>query len=166
MEYVLIAGTLGGVWWKLGLRRVNDRMTTIKLVVDGFNLKVSSAYTPQMGLDEEAKKLFWEDLDEVVRGVMNTKKIFIGGDFKGHIDATSSGLNDVHGGYGFGERNEGRASLLDFATDFQLVIAISYFLKRENHLFTYCNTVVKTQIDYDFLKKGDRGFRKDCNYSE
>lgn len=34
------------------IRRVNDRPMTIKLVVGGLTLNVSSAYAPQWGLEE------------------------------------------------------------------------------------------------------------------
>ncbi|KAG5583105.1 hypothetical protein H5410_053732 [Solanum commersonii] len=115
------------------VRRINDRLMTIKLVIGGSTLSVISAYAPQVGLDEEAKKRFYEELDEVVRGIPNTEKIVIGGDFNGHIGATSSGFDDVHGGFGFGVRNGGGTSLLDFAKAFELVIANSCFQK-ENHL--------------------------------
>ncbi|XP_070017387.1 uncharacterized protein [Nicotiana sylvestris] len=37
----------------------------IKLVVEGRTLNVISAYTPQVGLDEEVKRRFWEGLDGV-----------------------------------------------------------------------------------------------------
>ncbi|KAG5629676.1 hypothetical protein H5410_001393 [Solanum commersonii] len=53
------------------------------------------------GLGPRRPKLFYEDLDEVVRGIPNTEKIVIGGDFNGHIRATSNGFDDVHGGFGF-----------------------------------------------------------------
>ncbi|KAG5571716.1 hypothetical protein H5410_061482 [Solanum commersonii] len=89
------------------VRRISDRLMTIKLVIGGCTLSVISAYAPQVGLDEEAKKLFYEDLDGVVRGISNTEKIVIGGDFNGHIGATSNGFDDVHGGFGVGERNGG-----------------------------------------------------------
>ncbi|XP_055822713.1 uncharacterized protein LOC129891389 [Solanum dulcamara] len=121
---------------------------TIKLVIGGVNVNIISAYTLHVGLNNEVKKLFWEELDEVVRGIPNSEKIFIGGDFNGHIGATSSGFDDEHGGFGLGERNEGGASLLDFARAFELVVANSCFLKRENHLITFRSTVAKTQIDY------------------
>lgn len=75
-------------------------------------MNVVSTYAPQLGLDEEVKKIFWEDLDEVVRGIPNTGKIFIGGDFSEHIGATSSGFDDIYGGFGFGKRNGGGASLI------------------------------------------------------
>ncbi|KAG5591071.1 hypothetical protein H5410_041585 [Solanum commersonii] len=144
------------------VRRINDRLMTIKLVIGGSTLSVISAYAPQVGLDEEAKKRFYEELDEVVRGIPNTEKIVIGGDFNGHIGATSSGFDDVHGGFGFGVRNGGGTSLLDFAKAFELVIANSCFPKKENHLVTFRSPVAKTQIDYLLLRKGDRGLFKDC----
>ncbi|KAL3351497.1 hypothetical protein AABB24_019876 [Solanum stoloniferum] len=135
---------------------------TIKLVIGGCTLSVISAYAPQVGLDEEAKKRFYEELDEVVRGIPNTEKIVVGGDFNGHIGATASGFDDVHGGFGFGERNGGGTSLLDFAKAFELVIANSCFPKKENHLVTFRSPVAKTQIDYLLLRRGDRGLFKDC----
>ncbi|WMV29422.1 hypothetical protein MTR67_022807 [Solanum verrucosum] len=144
------------------VRRINDRLMLIKLVVGGCTLSVISAYAPQVGLGEEAKKLFYEDLDEVVRGIPITEKIVIGGDFNGHIGATSNGFDDVHGGFGFGERNGGGTSLLDFAKAFELVIANSCFPKKENHMVTFRSLVAKTQIDYLLLRKGDRGLFKDC----
>ncbi|KAG5599850.1 hypothetical protein H5410_031220 [Solanum commersonii] len=111
--------------------------------------------------DGEAKKLFYENLDEVVRGIPNTEKIVIGGDFNGHIGATSSGFDDVHEGFGFGERNGGGISLLEFAKAFELVIANSCFSKKENHMVTFRSSVSKTQIDYLLLRKGDRCVYKD-----
>ncbi|KAG5602889.1 hypothetical protein H5410_034259 [Solanum commersonii] len=144
------------------VRRINDRLMTIKLVIGGCTLSVISAYAPRVGLDEEAKKLFYEDLDEVVRGIPNTEKIVIGRDFNGHIGATSSGFDDVHGGFGFRERNGGETSLLDFAKAFELVIANSCFPKKENHMVTFRSSVAKTQIDYLLLRKGDRCLCKDC----
>ncbi|XP_019226664.1 PREDICTED: craniofacial development protein 2-like [Nicotiana attenuata] len=65
------------------VRHVNDRLMTIKLVVGGCTLNVISAYAPQTGLDEEVKMRFWEGLDEIVRNIPPTVRLFIGGDFNG-----------------------------------------------------------------------------------
>ncbi|XP_070015739.1 uncharacterized protein [Nicotiana sylvestris] len=46
----------------------------------------------------------------------------------------TKGYDDVHCGFGFGVRNEGGASLLDFAKAFDIVIVNSYFQKKEDHL--------------------------------
>ncbi|XP_070054169.1 uncharacterized protein [Nicotiana tomentosiformis] len=40
------------------VKRVNDRLMTIKLVVGECTLNVVSVYAPQAGLDEEVKKRF------------------------------------------------------------------------------------------------------------
>ncbi|XP_075089928.1 uncharacterized protein LOC142171468 [Nicotiana tabacum] len=134
----------------------------IKLVVGWLTLNVISAYAPQAGLDEEVKRCFWEGLDEVVRGIPPTEKLFIGGDFNGHIGAFVSSYGEVHGGFGFGVRNGGGTSLLDFAKAFELVIVNSRFPKREEHLVAFQSMVSKTQIDYFLLRRYDIGLCKDC----
>lgn len=59
--------------------------------------------------------------------------------------------------FGFGDRNEGGLSFLDFAKAFDLEIANSSFQKKEDHLVNFRSTVAKTQIDYS-----DRSLCKDC----
>ncbi|XP_070005960.1 uncharacterized protein [Nicotiana sylvestris] len=125
----------------------------IKLVVGGRTLNVSSAYTPQVGLDEEVKRHFWENLDEVVRGIQSAERIFKEGDFNGHIGRFVGGYHEVHGNIGFGIRNGGGTSLLDFSKAFDLVIANSSFQKRKEHLVTFKSTMSKVQINYIFLMR-------------
>ncbi|XP_070017761.1 uncharacterized protein [Nicotiana sylvestris] len=134
----------------------------IKLAVGEHTLNVVRAYGLHAGLDEEAKRHFWEGLDEIVHQVSPAGNLFIGGDFNGHIGATAGGYGEVHGGFGFGERNGGGTSLLDFAKAFGLVIANSNFSKRKVHLVTFQNAVAKTQIDYLLLWRCDSGLCKDC----
>ncbi|XP_009789803.2 uncharacterized protein [Nicotiana sylvestris] len=126
------------------VRWVNDRFMVIKVVVRGSTLNVISAYAPQTGLAEEVKRRFWEALDEVVRGILPTEKLFIRKDFSGHIGSSTGDYGEVHGGFGFGNKNEGGTSLLDFARAFELVIVNSMFLKREEHLVTFWSIVAKT----------------------
>uniref|UniRef100_A0A1S4CDL8 Craniofacial development protein 2-like n=1 Tax=Nicotiana tabacum TaxID=4097 RepID=A0A1S4CDL8_TOBAC len=97
----------------------------------------------------------------MVRIIPHTEKLFIGGDFYGHIGASARGYDDVHGGFGFRDRNEGGNSLLDFARAFDLVIANLGFPKREKHLVTFGNSMGKTQIDYLLCRKYDKGLCTD-----
>ncbi|XP_059277913.1 uncharacterized protein LOC132032153 [Lycium ferocissimum] len=106
----------------------------IKIVVGRHTLNVVSAYAPQADQDEEIKRQFWEDLDVVVRGIPHSEKLFLGSDFNGYIGTIARGYEDVHEGFGFGDRNEGGTSLLDFTRAFDLVIENSNFQKREEHL--------------------------------
>lgn len=141
------------------VKRVSDRLMSIKLVIGGSTVNVISAYALLVGLDEEEKKIFSEVLDEVVS---EHGEAFLEGDFNGHIGSLSRGYDDVYGSFGFAQRNEGGAFLLDFSRAFQLWIANSSFSKKEEHLITFCNSVAKTQIDFFLLRKGDRALCKDC----
>ncbi|XP_075086307.1 uncharacterized protein LOC142169015 [Nicotiana tabacum] len=98
----------------------------------------------------------------MVRGIPYTKKLFIRGDFNGHIGATSGGYDDVNDGFGFGDRNRGGTSLLDFARAFDLVMANSSFPKKREHLVTFRSSVAETQIDYLLCRKSDKGLCTDC----
>ncbi|XP_016544159.1 uncharacterized protein LOC107844198 [Capsicum annuum] len=100
------------------VKMVSDRVMTIKLVLGGFTLNICSAYAPQVCLDEKEKKSFGEVLDEVVRDISSSEKIFIGGDFNGQIESLLLGYDDVHRGFGFGVRNDEGAALLDFRRAF------------------------------------------------
>jgi len=45
------------------VRRKSDRILSIKLVVGSMILNVVSVYAPDVGLGDEIKRHFWEDLD-------------------------------------------------------------------------------------------------------
>nr|XP_016500349.1 PREDICTED: uncharacterized protein LOC107818816 [Nicotiana tabacum] len=104
----------------------------INLVVGEYTLNVVSAYAPQVGLDKEIRKRFWEDLD--------------GGDFNGHIGRSSGGYDSVHGGFGFGNINGGGTSLLEYAKAFELVIANSCYPKKAEHLIAFRSTWTRPRL--------------------
>ncbi|XP_019224012.1 PREDICTED: uncharacterized protein LOC109205723 [Nicotiana attenuata] len=136
------------------------------LLINDNNLKQLDdqlqCLAPQVGLDEEVKRRFREDLDEVVRGISVTEQLFTRGDFNGHTGTISGSCDDVHGSFDFGVRNDGGTSLLDFTETFDLVITNSSFQKKEDHLVTFQSTAAKIQIIYLLFRKHDRGLCSDC----
>ena len=68
----------------------------------------------------------------------------------------------VHGGYGFGDKNEAGMSLLDFAVAYDLILAKTYFKKRDEHLITFKSRSNKSQIDFFLTRKVDKIACKDC----
>ncbi|XP_047256103.1 craniofacial development protein 2-like [Capsicum annuum] len=144
------------------VKRVNNRMMSIKLVIEGSSWNIINAYAPHVGLDDEEKKKFWEDLDEMVRSVPSNEKLFIGRDFNGHIGSSLKGYDDMHERHRFGVRNVEGVTFLDFGRAFGLVVVNSNFPMKEVHLVTFCSSVVKTQIDLLLLRKRDRGICKAC----
>ncbi|KAK4344441.1 hypothetical protein RND71_037535 [Anisodus tanguticus] len=93
------------------VRKVNDMIIVIKLVVGGFTMNIISAYAPHAGFDEEEKRRFMKDLDEVVDSIPPTEKLFVGGDFIRHIGSLPGGYDNVHGGLGMGESSHFWSSL-------------------------------------------------------
>jgi len=134
------------------VRRKSDRILSIKLVVGSEIFNIVSVYVPQVGLDEEIKRLFWEDLDEVVQSIPQNEGLLIGGDLNGHVGSRGEGYETVHGGLGYGERNSGGVSILDFAMAYDISIVNSYFRKRDKHLITFKSGSVRTQIDYFLIR--------------
>ena len=62
--------------------------------------------------------------------ILIREKLFIGGDLNGHVETSRDGFDNVHGGFGFGERNESGNLFLDFALSYDLILANTWFRKR------------------------------------
>lgn len=146
----------------VGVERFGDRLMSLKVVVGGAALSIICAYAPQVGLGAEEKRSFWEALDGVVRAIPGEERFVIGGDFNGHIGKSREGFADVHGGFGFGSRNDSGRALLEFSVAFGCVIANSWFKKRDEHLITYQSPPGSTQIDYFLVRGVDRSSCRDC----
>jgi hypothetical protein len=43
-------------------------------------------------LSDDVKRRFWEDLEDMVRGVPSSEKLFIGGYLNGHVGTVRGGL--------------------------------------------------------------------------
>nr|GEY09675.1 hypothetical protein [Tanacetum cinerariifolium] len=72
-----------------------------------------------------------------------------------HIGANADGFSSVHGGFGYGVRNEEGRTILEFAAAHDLVVANLFFKNRGAHLITFHSRVHDTQIDYMLVRKGD-----------
>ncbi|KAL6564528.1 hypothetical protein OROMI_015978 [Orobanche minor] len=132
--------------------RKSDRIMSIKLVIGDEFLTIISAYAPQVGLDVSIKQEFWEDLEEVVERIPMSEKLIIGGDLNGHVGVSRDGFESVHGGFGFGDRNEAGNGILDFALAYDLGIMNTWFEKRDSHLVTYRNGGNASQIDFFLVR--------------
>jgi len=113
-------------------------------------------------LTDETKREFWDELEEVIQSIPQTERLFLGGDFNGHIGTRAYGYGLTHEGFGYGVRNDGGLALLDFAAAYDLTIVNSLFKKKVDHLATFRSGNTKTQIDFFLTRVGTRGLCKDC----
>nr|XP_049692389.1 uncharacterized protein LOC126053698 [Helicoverpa armigera] len=142
------------------VKRMNDRLIAVKLIVDGKAINVISVYAPQSGCEESVKEKFWEDC--LMMNVQDSEEVYVGGDFNGHVGRESDGYERVHGGRGFGTRNASGETLLQAAGAFDLAITNTWFNKREEHLVTYKSGHHATQIDYFLVKRSSLRCVKNC----
>ena len=98
----------------------------------------------------------------IVHDVPRSEKLFIGGDFNGHIGGDSSGYESAHGGFDFGVRNSGGVVVLDFSIAYDLLVVNSLSKKKEDHLVTFKSGSFKTQIDYFLTRADSRRSCRDC----
>ena len=111
-------------------------------------------YAPQQGRPEAEKDRFYDQLNAVVAKIPLSEVLFPGGDWNGHVGRAADEFEEVHGGFGYGERNEEGVRLLDFAVAHDLVIGNTLFKKRNSHLITYASSDHETQVDYILFRKG------------
>ena len=94
-------------------------------------------YAPQVRLDAIIKDaVLWWELQCTVVNIGESENLFLCGDSDGHIGSSSAGYDDIHGGFGIGERNVEGERILEFSVAHDLVICNS-FQKRTSHLVTY-----------------------------
>ncbi|XP_071739170.1 uncharacterized protein [Rutidosis leptorrhynchoides] len=113
--------------------RFSDRIMSVSLIIKEETFTVISAYAPHAG-----------------------------GDLNGHIGAEAEGYEGAHGGFGFGPRNEEGRSILEFSIAYELVVANSFFKKRDAQLATFYSGGRSTQIDFFLLRKGELRTCKEC----
>ena len=89
----------------------------------------------------------------MVRAIPSSEKLFIGGDLNGHVGMSSAGFEAVHGGFRYGSRNQEEEKVLDFAIAFDLMIANTFFHKRQSYLVAFSSDQYSSQIDFVFIRR-------------
>ncbi|KAK3536847.1 hypothetical protein QTP86_027037, partial [Hemibagrus guttatus] len=146
----------------LEVKRVSDRVMSLKLEFEGAMLNVVSGYAPQVGCELEEKERFWSELDEVMESIPTGERVVIGADFNGHVGEGNTGDEEVMGKFGVKERNLEGQMVVDFAKRMDMGVVNTYFQKREEHRVTYKSGVRRTQVDYILCRRGNLKEISDC----
>ncbi|KAK3543566.1 hypothetical protein QTP70_023888 [Hemibagrus guttatus] len=120
----------------LEVKRVSDRVMSLKLEIEGVMLNVVSGYAPQVGCELEEKERFWSEFDEVMESIPTGERVVIRADFNGHVGEGNRGDEEVMGKFGVKERNLEVQMLVDFAKRMDMAVVNTYFQKREEHRLT------------------------------
>ncbi|KAK3571265.1 hypothetical protein QTP86_005981 [Hemibagrus guttatus] len=129
----------------LEVKRVSDRVMSLKSEIEGVMLNVVSGYAPQVGCELEEKERFWSELDEVMESIPTGERVVIGADFNGHLGEGNRGDEEVMGKFGVKERNLEGQMVVEFAKRMDMAVVNTYFQKREGHRVTYKSGGMSTQ---------------------
>ncbi|KAK3523982.1 hypothetical protein QTP70_017489, partial [Hemibagrus guttatus] len=146
----------------LEVKRVSDRVMSLKLEIEGVMLNVVSGYAPQVGCELEEKERLWSELDEVMESIPTGERVVIGADFNGHVGEGNTGDEEVMGKFGVKERNLEGQMVVDFAKRMDMGVVNTYFQKREEHRVTYKSGGRSTQVDYILCRRGNLKEISDC----
>ncbi|KAK3565560.1 hypothetical protein QTP86_012216 [Hemibagrus guttatus] len=146
----------------LEVKRVSDRVMSLKLEIEGVMLNVVSGYVPQVGCELEEKERFWSELDEVMESIPTGERVVIGADFNGHVGEGNTGDEEVMGKFGVKERNLEGQMVVDFAKRMDMAVVNTYFQKREEVRVTYKSGGRSTQVDYILCRRGNLKEISDC----
>ncbi|KAK3556599.1 hypothetical protein QTP70_010789 [Hemibagrus guttatus] len=146
----------------LEVKRVSDRVMSLKLEIEGVMLNVVSGYAPQVGCELEEKERFWSELDEVMESIPMGERVVIGADFNGHVGEGNTGDEEVMGKFGVKERNLEGQMVVDFAKRMDMGVVNTYFQKREEHRVTYKSGGRRTPVDYILCRRGNLKEISDC----
>ncbi|KAK2913101.1 hypothetical protein Q8A73_007214 [Channa argus] len=146
----------------LEVKRVSDRLMSLKLEVEGVMFNVVSGYAPQVGCELEEKEKFWSELDEVMQSISRGERVVIGADFNGHVGEGNRGDETVMGRFGVQDRNAEGQMVVDFAKRMEMAVVNTFFQKRQEHRVTYKSGGRSTQVDYILCRRCNLKEISDC----
>ena len=146
----------------LEVKRVSDRVMSLKLEIEGVIFNVVSGYAPQVGCELEEKEKFWSELDEVMQSIPRGERVVIGADFNGHVGEGNRGDEYVMGRFGLQDRNTEGQMVVDFAKRMEMAVVNTFFQKRQEHRVTYKSGGRSTQVDYILCRRCNLKEISDC----
>ena len=107
----------------LEVKRVSDRLITVKLEVNGSIPNIVSVYAPQVNNSMEEKNDFWEDLDGLIKSISTEERIVLGADLNGHVGKGNIRNEKIMGRYVAETRNKEISIFLDFGKRMDLALS-------------------------------------------
>jgi hypothetical protein len=116
--------------------------------------KYSASICPTGVQDGGGKDKFWWDLMELVAIMGKGEEVVIGGDLNGHVGELAEGDEEVHGGFGYGKRNEEGERILEFCEAMEMKVLSTWERNDERKRITFELGEVTSMIDYILVRRG------------
>jgi hypothetical protein len=129
---------------------VSDRIVKIRMDSRFAKTTVIVGYAPTNAADDEAKEIFYDQLQATVREVDRHDVLIMGGDFNAKVGKENRGREHCMGVNGLGDMNENGLLFSDFCSENELVIGGTLFHHKDIHKYTWESPDLRTrnQIDH------------------
>ena len=135
----------------ISCRPVNNRIISLRVGAQPLNLTIIQVYAPTSDYEDEDIELFYNELEECIKGVPKKDILIVMGDWNARIgeDAFEQWAG-ISGRFGIGETNDRGIRLLEFASTYKLTLANTLFPHKASRKTTWHSPNNKThsQIDY------------------
>ena len=125
----------------------------LKMLINKTLVNVTCIYAPQVGLANDDKDAFYEQLLTCPYSVKDSETHIVAGDFNGHVGEESVTFDNYHGGKGYGTRNPEELRMLDLCSVTDLAVSNTFFDKNQNKWITLSSADNNSQIVYILVKR-------------
>ncbi|ESO11856.1 hypothetical protein HELRODRAFT_166931 [Helobdella robusta] len=130
-----------------------------------WGLKVEDISCGERGMmvreeKEEEKDRFYDDVSDEIGQAGLDEFVVLLGDLNGHVGADADGYEGVHGGWGYGIRNEEGRRVLELADAHSMVVGNTWFTREPARLITYRSGKHRSMIDYILARAKHRKYVK------
>ena len=137
----------------VSVERHSKRVLILNMVLDNGFLRFMLL---TQGNQRRKKESFWNDVFHLVSCIPLNEMVVLAGDRNGDIGSCNIGYDEMHGGFGYGDRNADGSRILEFADRLKLVICNPLFMLQESQLVTYAASPVKSTVDYIIVQQEDK----------
>ena len=134
---------------------VNERIITARFHSRLRNISIVQVYASTEAAENEIKSAFYSSLSGVLSKIPKGDICICMGDFNSKVGADNDGFQHVMGKHGVGTRNNNGSLLLDFCSQFGLMVGGTLFLHKTSHKTTWISPGGRTenQIDHFCISK-------------
>lgn len=153
----------GEIWNKIvEIKKINERICMLKLELEEkINISIIQVYAPTLDSTEEEKNLFYGKLIETLEKEKEFYTVIMG-DWNSKTGKRNSD-ECCMGMFGIGDRNENGDRLIDFALNYNLKIANTFFNKKESRKWTWVSPNRLTRNEIDHFLINDRSVVRDVS---
>ena len=133
-------------------KAVSDRIIVMRLPLSKNKFAtIISTYAPTMTYPEPEKEEYYRSLSDVVGRVSTADKLVILGDFNARVGSDHELYGPALGKFGKGSCNSNGELLLNFCTQFGLVVTNTYFNQPDRNYFTWNHPRFKKSYLLDYV---------------